>query len=569
MPQMDIVQFSNPGNVEIINEVRGELGGDFANRVPAATQANLSQTMNAMWEYQPALNQFIDALFNKLLTQIIRSNSWQNPLAPFKVGLLGMGESIEEVNVGLLKAKTYNAEAEALAKELFGREPNNVQTAYHKVNREEYYKLTINEAMLERAFLNEGGLSRMLNELMQSVNTSDEWDEYLQTVSTLQRYYDAGGFFKQNVPNIAAPTSDGNDSKQFLRTIRSFADKLPFISDKYNARHMPRRALRDELVLITTADAKAAFDVEALAAAFNVGNMNIGSRIITLPDEHIRIPGFQGLLTTERFFVIADKLIRMGSVNNPAGLYNNYFYHHQEIISASPFEQAILLTSEEQTAITVIDYRIDGINPFTVTDITTDDEPVVTVTGDAATLERGHAYVVATSAITAPTGGPADGVILSVSGNTSRRTRVNNMGILIIGFDEQSSTIVVNAAATADQTFERDITFTLTGAVVLGGVNVTIDENPGVINNTRKPGISPQGGPVGTVLVTNNGSWDTTDLSFAYQWLRDGAPISGATANEYTTVTADGGHELSVTVTASKAGQTAGTATANSVTITA
>lgn len=573
---MELVAFNNPTNAELINEIRGRLGGDFANRVPAPTKANLDASINAMWNYQPALNAFMLELVNVLGGQVIRSLVWDNPLKFLKIGLLNLGESIEEVAVGLLKAKTYNAERDYLAKELFGREPSVIQTAFHKVNREEYYKVTVNRTQMERAFLNEGGLSKLLGEVLGAMYTSDEWDEYLQTTNTLKRYYDAEGFFKAQVPDISSDDSVDTDAKRFLRTIRSYSDRLPFISEKYNARHMPRKTRKQDLILITTTDAKAAMDVNALAGAFNLGNMDIQSRIITLPSEHVDIPGFQGILTSKDFFMIADKTMAQGAVQNQAGLYDNYFFHHQELISASPFENAILLTSFEQTTITVQTYDIIGVNDFTLTTLDTDPDTgqdvntPVTITDDAATVERGGAYLVATSAITSPAGGPNGGVTLHLEGNTSQRTRVNQMGILLIGVDEASATVKVVAEATSDNTFANVLSLTVTGPQVYGSVGLAVDDTPAAINNTRKPGITPAaGGPVGTELTVNNGSWDQDDLTFAVQWTRDGANITGATDHQYVTVTADGGHTVSAVITATKSGQTTATATANGVAITA
>jgi 5'-nucleotidase len=43
-------------------------------------------------------------------------------------------------------------------------------------------------------------------------------------------------------------------------------------------------------------------------------------------------------------------------------------------------------------------------------------------------------------------------------------------------------------------------------------------------------------------------------VSLAYQWNRDGTPIAGATGTTYKVAAADAGAELTVTVTASKAG---------------
>lgn len=59
---------------------------------------------------------------------------------------------------------------------------------------------------------------------------------------------------------------------------------------------------------------------------------------------------------------------------------------------------------------------------------------------------------------------------------------------------------------------------------------------------------------VGKTLTADPGKWEPADVELAYQWLRGGAPIEGATAKTYRVTTADVGTALSVQVTATQAG---------------
>jgi hypothetical protein len=70
--------------------------------------------------------------------------------------------------------------------------------------------------------------------------------------------------------------------------------------------------------------------------------------------------------------------------------------------------------------------------------------------------------------------------------------------------------------------------------------------------NLARPSIS---GPAqqGKTLTCSQGTWSGTNLSFAYQWLRDGAAIAGATSSTYVVVDADVGHQLTCAVAASNA----------------
>lgn len=59
-----------------------------------------------------------------------------------------------------------------------------------------------------------------------------------------------------------------------------------------------------------------------------------------------------------------------------------------------------------------------------------------------------------------------------------------------------------------------------------------------------------QGTPVpGAYLSADLGIWSTPPESYEFQWLRDGAPIAGATAQDYLVQTTDVGHQLAPEVT--------------------
>ena len=69
---------------------------------------------------------------------------------------------------------------------------------------------------------------------------------------------------------------------------------------------------------------------------------------------------------------------------------------------------------------------------------------------------------------------------------------------------------------------------------------------------------------VGSQLSTTNGTWTNSPTSYAYQWLDNGAAISGATTSKYPTQSADVGKMVSAKVTATNAGG-AGIATSAAV----
>lgn len=82
---------------------------------------------------------------------------------------------------------------------------------------------------------------------------------------------------------------------------------------------------------------------------------------------------------------------------------------------------------------------------------------------------------------------------------------------------------------------------------------LTVESGQAPPTATEAPTIS--GDPrVGKKLTANPGTWDPADVEIAYQWLRDGQPIEGATGQKYKVTKADAGTTLSVRVTATAEG---------------
>ncbi len=71
----------------------------------------------------------------------------------------------------------------------------------------------------------------------------------------------------------------------------------------------------------------------------------------------------------------------------------------------------------------------------------------------------------------------------------------------------------------------------------------------------------------GQILTAKTGTWYPKPASFAYQWKRDGAAISGATSSSYRVTNDDAGKQLTVAVSAKVSGQ--GTVTRTSAAVTA
>lgn len=454
----------NSSNLDILNAVRKNASIAYQERIPFVTKANIQQTIHNLLEWAPTRNEFIDALVNRIGGEIFRNTSWSNPYAKFKGGMLAYGDTIEEIYVGLLNAKVYDPNRPSLEQELFGLHSPEVQTSFHKINRQNYYVITINDAMLRRAFESDTGLSSMITQLMEAPTKSDEWDEYLAMTSLFAEYENSGGFFHVNVPDLADEDADSAAARQALKKFRAWAGTLQFLSRHYNAAGMPVAAKPEDLELFITPEGLATIDVDGLAAAFQIDKAEVPFRINIIPQEDIGIPGAVAILTTRDFFVVRDTVMEARQQPNAGSLATNYFYHHHQIVSVSRFVPAILFWTGEGDVIPVVETPVTGIEPITVYDL-----DGVTVAG---ALERGNVYQIRTAATT---DGSNDAVSFELlPGTESSFTYVRPNGLLFVGVDEDAASISVGITATDD----NDETATLTRSIV--GDKVELWPNPKV-----------------------------------------------------------------------------------------
>jgi hypothetical protein len=495
MPVREVRTLKPTSNEILLDRIRDDASPAYQARIPEATKAGVQSTMKAIQTYRPQQNEFIDALVNKIALTIIQGTSWTNPMSEFKRGLLTGGDTIEEINVGLIKAKTYDPARDELERELFGTAPIEVQNSFHKVNRRDRYKVTINQPLLMSAFNTPMGLSSFAAQIMSAPGTSDQWDEFLLMCSLFSEYESNGGYFKVKIRDITTNEDSATleaDSKSVLTKLREMAGTLKFISTQYNASRMPISAQPDDLILFVTPRFNAVLDVEALAGAFNVEKMSLSGRVIEIPEENFGISGAQALMTTKDFFVVADQLFETASQWNPASLQNNYWLHRWQVISASRYVPAILFTTEDGDEIVKVITPVTSVEAITITDINGD---------TPATVARGDVYSLDTAAVTDPADGINDGVRWTLYGNTSPRTYVSQTGVIHIGGDEGATTLTVRATSTwlnADNLMidgeYAEIVLTVSGLAVLDAwPNVDNPDTAGDDTTNQVTGIEVKG----------------------------------------------------------------------------
>ncbi len=417
----------NATNMNILNLIRANMGDIYQERIPEATLDNIADIGEAILSYEPFYNSFNQELINRIgLSYITRRDRFDNPLRSLKHGMIPFGTDVEEIYVGVAQAKVFDPEGSVDT--VFKREKGLVKTAFHRQNRQEFYKVTISRAELKGAFISEYGLSDLIAKKMDSLYEGDSLDEFLLMKKIIGNHYTNGYFTPVVVPKVA----DMETAKQFTATLREYSSNLTFLKNTYNPLGLLTRTARADQVILISPKIEAMLDVEVLAMSFNMSKAELLGNIIVVDDFGLsgsQYENIQAVMMDRELYAVWDTLYETGSIYNPEGLYWNNTLHHWQILSTSMFANGVVFTTEPTPTAVVV-------NPTSVS------------------IAQGASYTFKATV----TGDSSNTVEWSITGNTSVDTVINSVGELTIGADETTGTD--NITVTAKSVFKDTVSGT-------------------------------------------------------------------------------------------------------------
>lgn len=426
MPTKPVIKTLAASPMAILNAIRNEAPYDYQSRVPEATQDNLDKVATGVLSYEATKNHFLSALVNRIARVIVTSKMYENPLRPFKKGMLEYGETIEEVFVNIAKAHQFDpAVAE---KEVFKREIPDVNAVFHKMNLQNFYKVTISEFELRQAFLSYQGISDLIARIVDSLYTAAEYDEYVIMKQLIANAANEGRMF----PVYLEYEPSAATAKSVVSTIKGVSNAMEFMNSKYNSYGVLTHTKKDRQVLLINAEFDALIDVEVLASAFNMSKAEFMGRRVLVDD--LGADNIIAALVDEDFFMVFDNMIQFTENYNGEGLYWNYFYHVWKTFSVSPFANAVIFTTTEAAP--------------SVTSVTVSP---TTPSGTKGSQIQFKADVVATNYAPKTVTWKVD----------SDKSYIDKTGLLTIGKDEEKSELAVTATSTFDSSKDNSTTVTV------------------------------------------------------------------------------------------------------------
>lgn len=415
MPRRIAVNTLNASTLDILNVIRQNASYEYQSSVPEVTQASDIPRVGEIIYGTPAFaNQFLNALVNRIALVRAQSAVFNNPYSRLKKGYLEFGETVEDIFVNIARVVEYTPE-KGEARE-FKRTLPDVKSAFHVMNWRVMYPVTIQDEDLRMAFLSMEGVQNLIAQIVDSVYTAAEYDEFLLFKFLLVKAISHG---KMKPISIG----DGSDPKDAAVAFRGTSNLLPFMSSEYNASAVKTTTPKERQIIFMDALYNGDFDVNVLSSAFNMEKADFMGRLYLIDNwtefdndrfEVIRansdgleevtaaelalLADVKAVLIDENWFQVYDNQNKFTEKYVASGLYWNYFYHVWKTISSSPFANAVVFVTSSATI------TLPASVTFTITNKSVSDTAItLTLELDESTaaLKPSNVNFVQTEALTA------------------------------------------------------------------------------------------------------------------------------------------------------------------------
>lgn len=455
----------NARTIDILNTIRANASYEYQSNVPeVTTEHDIPKVGEALYGYPALANQFLNALINRIALVKVKSAVFNNAYAELKKGYLEFGETVEEVFVGIAKAREFSAE-KAEARE-FKRTLPDVRSAFHTMNWRVQYPVTIQNEDLRMAFTSFGGVEDLIARIVDAVYTAAEYDEYLLFKYLIIKAVSHGKMY----PVSFDATTMTNAAKKF----RGYSNQLTFMSNKYNAAGVTTTTPKEDQYIFMDAQYNADYDVDVLASAFNMDKATFMGKLKLIDDfttfdndrfdviransdmiepvttnELALMADVKAVLVDGEWFQVYDNANQFTEQYVASGMYWNYFYNVWKTVSSSPFSNAIVF----------VDDGADTALPATISVDVTDKS-----TSDTATI------LTLTPDISAATLGNRSCIFEQTQANTTAGVAVHKYGAVIYPTGAAEQTIVFKIG---DTTYTSATKVATTAAV---GTKVTFNK---------------------------------------------------------------------------------------------
>ena len=428
---------TNYDYVAIVNAINAQLGGMYSYEFPVVDSENF-KAMAAAFVNMPSQikNAYIDTLRNLMcnvaVKKVYRSSNPFRKLYREDTQLTADGaQYVEEVAIDQFIPLAY--EIDSNPERFFKSAPPKVKVQYLCNVLRKKYVVTLNSFVLEPAFQSMQAFDGFWTKTLDRLYADMEEDDKEEIMAALDAVIEGGNM---RIVTATRP-KDSPTALEFSKILDVVSRDLSFKRRRdYNVQRLSTKTAEDDAIMIVAGDVIATQNNYNLAWAFNKNYLDLFERgqIIATDSDGLADNKVFAIYTDTDFFRIhmVKGFPILKTWENGDNLEEKRWLHNWKMINFSYASNAIAFVEPENVGVETVEILdTDG--------------------NKASTVKKGKFLQLAIPKVTATEGKLADCfVTYSISGQTSKGTRIDQDGTLYIAGDETAKTITITGVSHLD-----------------------------------------------------------------------------------------------------------------------
>lgn len=338
-------------NNELVQSVLSDISPIWANRINSAQNQTWEQRklMISSPIYEQGRNEIFNALVNRIIMTTVHDLNVNNPLSVFKDGDLMMyGNALQEMGTDIITSREFKGVDQPV--DQFAVNLPKVAAAYHLVNRESQYTITIPDERLNRAFIDEYGVERLVGAFIDSLYKSNTVDEYIYAKKCFRDVFEGKVDLplkdKQilKIPDLTSEDLSNEDIRKGIIRIRNVVSDMAQNKSEYNQMGRTIATSKSDLICLLNLKAVNQNEVQNLSGLYNPEYNSLGVEILEV--DNFENDSLLGVICDRKYLQIRTNSESTTQAANAASHYVNYFYTLFQTYSVSPFQSAVFLAKE-------------------------------------------------------------------------------------------------------------------------------------------------------------------------------------------------------------------------------
>lgn len=428
---------TNYDYVAIVNAINAQLGGMYSYEFPVVDSENF-KAMAAAFVNMPSQikNAYVDTLRNLMcnvaIKKVYRSSNPFRKLYREDTQLTADGaQYVEEVAIDQFVPLAY--EIDSNPERFFKAAPPKVKVQYLCNVLRKKYVVTLNSFVLEPAFQSMQAFDGFWTKTLDRLYADMEEDDKEEIMAALDAVIEGGNM---RIVTATRP-KDSPTALEFSKILDVVSRDLSFKRRRdYNVQRLSTKTSEDDAIMIVAGDVIATQNNYNLAWAFNKNYLDLFEKgqIIATDSDGLADNKVFAIYTDTDFFRIhmVKGFPILKTWENGDNLEEKRWLHNWKMINFSYASNAIAFVEPENIGVETVEILdTDG--------------------NKASTVKKGKFLQLAIPKVTATEGKLADCfVTYSISGQTSKGTRIDQDGTLYVAADETAKTITITGVSHLD-----------------------------------------------------------------------------------------------------------------------